>query len=227
MKPRLRNTRLVQSLARLEQSADKSDKYAGLPPGGLRGTIVDVNDPEERGRVRVIFDDMNPDIPQVTGAGDWSKSREGSDPDKSHWIDTSPAFKGKQPDGLVGKRVNIAASNGQYQYAVLRDVMYDPQLLATDKKGDMKMPDNSSMTRLPCYPSGSLPPATAENVGCVIVECGGFDGMDWLTVCLKRSGGYAWVNMMDRLHIHDSQVSDSDGDSEGTVNDDTHATTPG
>ena len=227
MKPRLRNTRLVQSLARLEQSADKSDKYAGLPPGGLRGTIVDVNDPEERGRVRVIFDDMNPDIPQVTGAGDWSKSREGSDPDKSHWIDTSPAFKGKQPDGLVGKRVNIAASNGQYQYAVLQDVMYDPQLLATDKKGDMKMPDNSSMTRLPCYPSGSLPPATAENVGCVIVECGGFDGMDWLTVCLKRSGGYAWVNMMDRLHIHDSQVSDSDGDSEGTVNDDTHATTPG
>ena len=224
MKPRLKNTRLVQSLARLEQSADKSDKYAGLPPGGLRGTIVDVDDPEERGRVRVIFDDMNPDIPQVTGAGDWSKSREGADPDKSHWIDTSPAFKGRQPPGLVGKRVNIAASNGQYQYAVLQDVMYDPQLLATDKKGDLKMPDNSSMTRLPCYPSGSLPPASAENVGCVIVETGGFDGMDWLTVCLNRGGGYKWVNLMDRLHIHDTQASDSAGDSEGTVNDDTHAT---
>ena len=225
MKPKLRNTQLVQSLARLEQSADKSDKYAGLPPGGLRGTIVDVNDPEERGRVRVVFDDHNPDIPQVTGAGEWSKSRVGADPDKSHWIDTSPAFKGKQPPGLVGKRVNIAASNGQYQYAVLQDVMYDPEMLATDKKGDLKMPDNSSMTRLPCYPSGSLPPASAENVGCVIVETGGFDGMDWLTVCLKRSGGYTWVNLMDRLHIHDSQVSDSDGDKEGTVNDDTHATT--
>ena len=49
--------------------------------------------------------------------------------------------------------------------------------------------------------------------------------MDWLSVCLKRSGGYAWVNMMDRLHIHDTQASDSAGDSEGTVNDDTHATT--
>ena len=224
MKPKLRNTPLVQSLARLEQSADKSDKYAGLPPGGLRGTIVDVDDPEERGRVRVVFDDHNPDIPQVTGAGDWSKSRVGTDPDKSHWIDTSPAFKGKQPPGLVGKRVNIAASNGQYQYAVLQDVMYDPQMLATDKKGDLKMPDNSSMTRLPCYPSGSLPPASAENVGCVIVETGGFDGMDWLSVCLNRGGGYKWVNLMDRLHIHDTQANDSAGDSEGTVNDDTHAT---
>jgi hypothetical protein len=226
MRPKLRNTQLVQSLARLEQSADKSEKYAGLPPGGLRGTIVDVNDPEERGRVRVVFDDHNPDIPQVTGAGDWSKSREGKEPDKSHWIDTSPAFKGKQPPGLIGKRVNIAASNGQYQYAVLQDVMYDPELLATDKTGNLEMPNNSSMTRLPCYPSGSLPPASEENVGCVIVECGGFDGMDWLTVCLKRSGGYTWVNMMDRLHIHDSQAADSAGDSEGTVNDDTHATTP-
>jgi len=225
MRPKLKNTALVRSLARLEQSADKSDKYAGLPPGGLRGTIMDVDDPEERGRVRVVFDDMNPDIPQVTGAGDWSKSREGTEPDKSHWIDTSPAFKGKQPPGLVGKRVNIAASNGQYQYAVLQDVMYDPQLLATDKKDGLQMPDNSSMTRLPCYPSGSLPPASAENVGGVIVETGGFDGMDWLTVCLNRGGGYKWVNLMDRLHIHDSQVADSDGDSEGTVNDDTHATT--
>jgi hypothetical protein len=184
-----------------------------------------VDDPENRGRVRVVFDDHNPDIPQVTGAGDWSKSRVGTEPDKSHWIDTSPAFKGKQPPGLVGKRVNIAASNGQYQYAVLQDVMYDPEMLATDKKGDLKMPDNSSMTRLPCYPSGSLPPASAENVGCVIVETGGFDGMDWLTVCLNRGGGYKWVNLMDRLHIHDSQAADSDGDSEGTVNDDTHATT--
>ncbi len=225
MKPKLRNTPLVQSLARLEQSADKSDKYAGLPPGGLRGTIVDVDDPEERGRVRVVFDDHNPDIPQVTGAGDWSKSRVGTDPDKSHWIDTSPAFKGKQPPGLIGKRVNIAASNGQYQYAVLQDVMYDPEMLATDKKGNLEMPNNSSMTRLPCYPSGSLPPASAENVGCVIVETDGFDGMDWLTVCLKRSGGYTWVNMMDRLHIHDTQVSDQAGDTEYQVNDDTHATT--
>lgn len=226
MKPKLRNTPLVQSLARLEQSADKSDKYAGLPPGGLRGTIVDVEDPEERGRVRVVFDDHNPDIPQVTGAGEWSKSRDSLDPDKSHWIDTSPAFKGKQPKGLIGKRVNIAASNGQYQYAVLNDVMYDPEMLATDKKNNLKMPDNSSMTRLPCFEVSEMPPPCAENVGCVVVALNSYDNEDWLCVCLKRYGGYAWVSLIDRLHIHDTQKNDSDGDGEFTVYDNTHGVTP-
>jgi hypothetical protein len=226
MKPKLRNTQLVQSLARLEQSADKSDKYAGLPPGGLRGVIVDVNDPEERGRVRVVFDDHNPDVPQVTGAGEWSKSREGTEPDKSHWIDTSPAFKGKQPPGLVGKRVNIAASNGQYQYAVLQDVMYDPETLATDKKDRLEMPDNSSMTRLPCYPSGSLPPASKENAGCMVVECGGPLQSDWLCVCLQRNGQYYWVRHIDASHGHAGQNDsterpDSDGNSQAPINNQT------
>jgi hypothetical protein len=220
--PKLRTIPLIQQLAAMQQAAEANMKFAGLPRGTLRGKIVDVNDPEERGRVKVVFDDMNPEIPQVSGAGDWSKERIGKEPDSSHWIDVSPAFKGKQPKGLVGKRVNIAASNGQYQYAVLNDVLYDPEMLASQK---LEMPDNSSMTRLPVYSSGDLPPATAENVGCVIVEDGGFDGMQWLSVCLQRSGGYTWVNLMDRLHIHDSQVNDSRGDREGTVNDDTHATT--
>jgi hypothetical protein len=215
----------VQSLALIQQASEANMKFAGLPRGTLRGTIVDVDDPEERGRVRVVFDDMNPEIPQVSGAGEWSKERIGEEPDASHWIDTSPAFKGKQPKGLIGKRVNIAASNGQYQYAVLQDVMFDPQLLAEGKQKKLSMPNNSSMTRLPVYSSGELPPASEENVGCVIIEDGGFDGMQWLSVCLKRSGGYTWVNLMDRLHIHDSQVNDSRGDREGTVNDDTHATT--
>ena len=223
--PKLRTTPLVQQLAAMQQASEANMKFAGLPRGTLRGKIVDVNDPEQRGRVKVIFDDMNPEIPQVSGAGDWSQERIGQEPDSSHWIDVSPAFKGKQPAGLVGKRVNISASNGQYQYAVLQDVLYDPDLLATGKQNQLKMPNNSSMTRLPVYASGSLPPASAENVGCVIVQTNGFQGLDWLTVCLKRSGGYKWVNMMDRLHTHASQVNDSRGDREGLVNDDTMATT--
>ena len=200
-------------------------KFAGLPRGTVRGVIKDVNDPQERGRVRVVFDDMNPDIPQVTGAGEYSEARIGEEPDLSHWIDVSPAFMGKQPEGLVGKRVNISVSNGQFQYAVLQDVLFDPELLAESAAKGLEMPNNSSMTRLPVYPSGSLPPATAENVGCLVIEDGGFDGMQWLSVCLSRSGGYAWVNLMDRLHIHDTQSNDSAGDTEGVVNDDTHATT--
>ena len=216
---------MIQQLAAMQQASEANMKFAGLPRGTVRGVIKDVNDPENRGRVRVVFDDMNPEIPQVTGAGEYSEARVGEEPDLSHWIDVSPAFMGKQPAGLVGKRVNISVSNGQFQYAVLQDVLFDPELLAQKSANQLKMPNNSSMTRLPVYSSGSLPPATAENVGCVIVEDGGFDGMQWLSVCLARSGGYAWVNLMDRLHIHDSQVNDSRGDREGTVNDDTHATT--
>jgi len=223
--PNLTSIGIVKDLAAALNANDTNAKFAGLPKSSLRGTVVSVDDPEKRGRVKVIFDDMNPDVPQVTGAGEWSEPREGEKPDASHWIDVSPPFKGRQPPGLVGKRVNINASNGQYQYAVLQDVLHDPETLAGQKGKDMKMPDNSSMTRLPCYPSGSLPDATAENVGCVIVETGGFQGLDWLTVCLKRSGGYKWVNMMDRLHTHASQVNDSRGDKEGLVNDDTKATT--
>jgi hypothetical protein len=209
----------------MQQASEANMKFAGLPRGTVRGVIRDVNDPENRGRVRVVFDDMNPEIPQVTGAGEYSEARVGEEPDLSHWIDVSPAFMGRQPEGLVGKRVNISVSNGQFQYAVLQDVLFDPELLAQKSASQLKMPNNSSMTRLPVYPSGSLPPATAENVGCIIIEDGGFDGMQWLSVCLARSGGYTWVNLMDRLHIHDSQVNDSRGDREGTVNDDTHATT--
>jgi hypothetical protein len=206
----------------MQQAAEANMKFAGLPRGTLRGKIVDVNDPEERGRVKVVFDDMNPEIPQVSGAGDWSKERIGKKPDSSHWIDVSPAFKGKQPEGLVGKRVNISASNGQYQYAVLQDVLFDPELLAEGAQNKLKMPDNSSMTRLPIYPSGSLPPASAENHGCMVVESGGPMNSDWTCVCLKRQGKYIWVRHVDLQHGHagendGQQPNDSAGDGEKPV----------
>jgi hypothetical protein len=207
----------------MQQASEANMKFAGLPRGTLRGRIVDVNDPEQRGRVKVIFDDMNPEIPQVSGANEWSQERIGLEPDSSHWIDVSPAFKGKQPDGLVGKRVNISASNGQYQYAVLQDVLYDPELLAQGKKDQLKMPNNSSMTRLPIYSSGSLPPASEENHGCMVVEMNGPLNSDWMCVCLKRQGNYFWVRHIDMAHGHSGQNDgkqppDSSGDGEPPVN---------
>ena len=211
----------------MEVTLGKADlSFTGTPRGTIRGTIVDVDDPEERGRVRVIFDDMNPDIPQVSGAGEWSEAREGKKPDKSHWIDTSPAFKGKQPKGLKGKRVNIAVSNGQYQYAVLQDVMFDPQMLATGKQEKLDMPNNSSMTRLPVYGAGELPPASKENHGCMVIEEGGPMDSDWLCVCLKRQGDYIWVRHVDLQHGHagendGKQPSDSHPDNEPPVEEQT------
>lgn len=217
--PKLRSTPLVQSLALMQQSTEANMKFAGLPRGTLRGTIVDVCDPERRGRVKVVFDDMNPDIPQVYGAGEWSEKRVGEDPDISHWIDFSPSFYGIQPEKLVGKRVNISASNGQYQFAVLQDVMYDPQMLAS---GELERPNNSTMTRLPIYPKGELPPARKENHGCMVVEEDGPMESDWLCVCLKRKGKYLWVRHVDLSHGHAGendgcQPPDSDQDIEEPV----------
>jgi hypothetical protein len=220
--PKLRTTPLVQSLAQMQAEAEANMKFSGLPHGTLRGTIVDIEDPKKRGRVKVVFDDMNPEIPQVSGAGQWSKERLGKKPDESHWIDVSPAFKGLQPEGLVGKRVNINPSNGQYNYAVLQDVLFDPQMLAKGAK-KIEMPNNSTMTRLPIYPAGSLPPAGEENHGCMVVELDGPMDSDWLCVCLKRQGDYIWVRHVDLQHGHAGendgiQPPDSHPDAEQPVN---------
>ena len=220
--PKLRSTPLVQSLALMQQQAEANMKFAGLPRGTLRGTIVDVDDPEQRGRVRVVFDDMNPEIPQVSGAGEWSEERVGEEPDASHWLDVTPAFKGKQPKGMVGKRVNISPSNGQYTMALASDVVYDPQFLAEGKQDKLKMPNNSSMTRLPIYGSGELPEASEENHGCMVIEMDGPMDSDWLCVCLKRNGEYIWVRHVDLQHGHagendGKQPNDSAGDSEQPV----------
>jgi hypothetical protein len=217
----LRNSKFVEDMVLLRQQAQAGMKYAGLPQGTLRGTICDVNDPKNRGRVCVIFDDMNPDIPSVTGAGEASKKRVGEKPDKSHWLDVSPAFKGKQPKGLIGKRVNICPSNGQYTMALVQDVICDPGTLAKGEK--LEMPNNSSMTRLPIYEAGELPPASKENHGCMVVEMGGPMDSDWLCVCLQRQGEYYWVRHIDMAHGHagendGKQPSDTDGDGEQPVN---------
>lgn len=220
--PKLPQSPLVQQLALAFQSADVTSRLSGLPMGTLRGTITSVADPLSRGRVKVVFDDMNPDVPVVTGSGEYSERRSGTKPDESHWIDVSPAFKGRQPLGLIGKRVNIPVSNGQYQYAVLQDVLYDPQTLTSTAKSTLKMPDNSTMTRLPVYPSGSLPPASLENQGCMVVEQNGPMQSDWLCVCLRRQGGYYWVRHIDMAHGHagendGKQPNDTDGNGQFPV----------
>lgn len=218
---------LTQQLARVLDSQEANARYAGLPKGTVRGRIKSVDDPLNRGRVLVVFDAMNAaDRPQIEGTGEeYVQERIASGADTSHWLDTSPAFMGRQPPGLVGKRVNIAVSDGQYQYAILQDVLFDPDILTVKAGSKLKMPNNSPMTRLPCYPSGKLPPATEENVGCTIVELGGPQGDDWLMVCLKRAGEYKWVRHIDRLHYHTGQLPDSDGDSEKRTYDDVIETT--
>lgn len=204
--PSLRTIPWVKQQAKMLNAMESWAKFSGLPKGTARATVIDVNDPAERGRVRVLFDAFNGiDIPQVdSGAGVYSQSRNNYDYQEyvSHWIDTSPAFKGKQPPGLVGKRVNVILSNGQYKYACLQDVLNDPDLLTDTSKELLKTPNNSTMTRLPVYPAGQLPLPVAENVGCMVIEDSGPMNSDWTCVCLKRDGKYVWVRHADLAHGH-------------------------
>jgi hypothetical protein len=162
------------------------------------GTIVDVEDPDEEGRVRVTLDEVNPEFLQ---GKDFEQSGEATETD---WIYPIVPMKGKQPKALVGARVPIIPRNGDPNRLNFGDPVYDPNEF---KKA--KQPKNSAMTRLPCYPAGELPPASEENVGCMIVELGGPQGFDWLMVCLNR-GGYKWVRHADRLHYHTGQLPDND-----------------
>lgn len=217
MEPRLETNSLFLALAHFATQRDAIDAIAAGPKGTIRGTIVDVNDPEERGRVKVVFDDMNPNKPQIEGSGDYGK-RDGVE-NQSQWVDFSPAFKGKQPKRLVGKRVTLEATDGQYQYAVARDVIWDEGVLT--KKTEQ--PNTGTMVRLPCYESGEFPPASAENVGLMAVELNGPMDSDWTCVCLKRQGKYIWVRHVDLQHGHagendGQQPNDSHGDSEQPVN---------
>lgn len=227
MKIKGRTLPLIKQIASLQQTQEATAKFAGLPNASVRATVYDVDDPESRGRVRVLFDDFNPSIPQVQNAGEASEKRisEG-EPQLSHWIDVSPSFKGKQPKGLVGKRVGIAVSNGQYQYAVLGDVVYDPQMLTQEAGKEYQQPNNSSMTRLPVYETGQLPEPCLENFGCTAIEDGGPLQSDWLCVCLKRNGTYYWVRHIDVSHGHagqndSSQPPDNEVDNERPVNNQT------
>ena len=215
-RPRIETNPLVQALANYQTNQDAINDIAGGPKGTIRGTIVDVNDPEERGRCKVIFDDMNPDKPQIEGSSNYGQ-REG-EASKSHWVDCVPAFKGKQPKRLVGLRVNINVTDGQYQNAVLDDVLWDQNVLTKETK----QPNTGTMTRLPCYAKGEFPPPSEENAGLMAVELNGPMNSDWLCVCLKRQGSYIWVRHVDLQHGHagendGTQPNDSRGDREQPV----------
>jgi hypothetical protein len=180
------------------------------------GTVIDTEDPERRGRVKVILDEVNPLILEEYGyeQGD-------STPTETDWIEPLVPFRGIQPKQLMDQRlrVPITARNGDPNRLAFGDPIYD-----ASETNQAVVPQNSAMTRLPVYPSGQLPEPTQDNLGCMVVEQGGPQGYDWLCVCLNR-GGYKWVRHIDLKHTHASQQSDSRGDSEGLVNDDVSATT--
>ena len=100
----------LNKLARLLKSAERGAQIAQELSGNMQptfGKIVDVNDPDRRGRVKVILDQANPEFLTEN-----EYDQEGSQPTQSDWIKPDTPFRGVQPEKLVGMRVPIKARNG-------------------------------------------------------------------------------------------------------------------
>jgi hypothetical protein len=232
------NERALNELARLLKRTDRGSQIAQELSGKMQptfGKIVDVEDPERRGRVKIVLDNTNPEFATADGY-----EQKGS-PTKTDWVSPATPFKGVQPEKMVGLRVPVKARDGDPNRLSFGTPIYDPEEYTpgTDKTGngagaqsrsggsesgtaDGELPENSDMVRCAVYPAGSLPDASAENIGCMVIEEGGPMESDWLCVCLKRKGEYYWVRHIDMNHGHageddGQQQPDTDGDGEVPV----------
>ena len=211
--------RALEDLARLLKRADRGAQIAQDMGNNMQptfGTITDVNDPENMGRVKVILDEMNPEF--LTEKGFDQKDAQAT---VSDWIEAGVPFKGIQPAKLVGARVPVSARAGDPNRLSFGAPVFDPS--ETSKAAQ---PQNSDATRLQVFPSGSLPPPEADNVGLMVIEEGGPCDSDWLCVCLRRRGTWLWVRHIDLNHIHQDQDDgrqppDSSGDGEAPVDEGT------
>ena len=237
----MNNKSSLSELAALLRRTDRAAQIAQELSGNMQptfGTITDVEDPERRGRVKVILDQVNPDM-----LTEDSMNQQDSQATQSDWISPDIPFRGVQPDQLVGMRVPIKARNGDPNRLSFGAPIYDPESTAEgqgqwkgggaksrsasapvgggeNEEGDI--PPNSDMVRCQVFPSGSLPDASAENHGCIVIEDGGPMESDWLCVCIKRKGEYYWVRHVDLQHGHageddGDQDPDTDGDGEVPV----------
>jgi hypothetical protein len=196
----------LDELARMLKRGDRGAEIAQTWSNNLQptfGTIVDVKDPEEMGRVKVILDEVNPELLTEQGFNQGD-----AQPTNTDWVEASVPMKGIQPEALVGKRVPISPRAGDPNRLKFGSPVFDPS--ETEKA---EQPENSDQTRLPVYPSGSLPPADGANIGLMVVEQGGPMESDWLCVCLKRKGQMLWVRHIDLNHGH---AGENDGELNAT-----------
>ena len=192
--------RLAEELLMVKTAAAKGAEGAQTQSKTMVGTVVSVNDPLNQGRVQVITDEMNPNDTGQTSSYQATPTA---------WATTQDGFIGKQSSLLVGQRVVLNTVGNDPNKLVIGNVIHDENSVAPAL--------GTTMTRLPVYPSGSLPGPSAANLGCQVVELDGPMNSDWLCVCLRRNGKYLWVRHIDLNHGHAGQNDgqekpDSDSD---------------
>jgi hypothetical protein len=180
--------RLAEELLMVKTTAAKGAEGAQTQSKTMVGTVVSVNDPLGQGRIQVIPDEFSPND---TGQTSSYKATPTS------WIATQDGFIGKQSSLLVGQRVVLSTVGNDPNKLVVGNVVHD------ENSGAPAV--GTTMTKLPLYPSGSLPKPCPANLGCQVVELDGPMKSDWLCVCLRRNGEYLWVRHIDLNHGHAGQ----------------------
>ena len=182
----LKLARLLDQFKRQGQIAETwSNKIADTV-----GTITDVADPEKRGRVKVILDEVNPDVLSAKGIP------QGGAPTVTDWINPYVPFQGTQPGALVGKRVPVGARNGDPNRLTFGDPLYDPD------EAKSEQPKNTAMTRVPVYKTEEFPEPCEENRGCMAIEAVEKPWKrDILHICVNIQDQYVWVNLCGEISM--------------------------
>lgn len=172
----------IRTLSDSMYAAQLAKDWAARTRGPVKGIITDVLDPLKEGRVRVVLDSKN-----------------GETQFQSDWIPVAEPFIGQLPENLIGARVNINPSDSDMHRMVVTSIIND------EESNDI--PPNTTMTRMPAYPSGELPQPCKENVGCMIVEENGPYGWDTPCLCLGKTNDdgektYYWVRLSHADHFH-------------------------
>lgn len=172
------NSTFIRTLLEAKKSARFAKDLQARTRGNIRGEIVDVKDPLKMGRVKVVIDSKN--------GGEVAY--------QSEWLPVAEPFVGNLPESLIGARVDISATDGDMQRLMVSSIIRDEE--------SKEQPQNTTMVRLPIYKSGNIPPATKENLGCMIVIQDDEYGWDFVAVCLAKNGEYFWNRLSYHSHEH-------------------------
>ncbi len=186
---------LAHLLHQTEKSIRVTNDIQQRHYGPITGVIVDVDDPSEKGRVRVKLDPFKQEYVV------------------EEWMPCINSFQGIQPKLLIGQKVLIAPLEGSthlYRIIGLLDGdlgTYDPSTQQgefdqhIDNNDYKSLQDLKQMTsrtgfmmRLPVYsvPAGdNLPVCHSKNHGVNIIFDDGLNS--YQLTCLRVKGGFGWI----------------------------------